>query len=206
MARETRPAPRSRPPSPPARVAERSSTSGKRRLRSTTGRPQVPVRLMAGVAGTAAAGGCRVRPRRRQPPDEARGKERLIQRGDHRPEDVPLGGQRPDSDLEGREHAPLVGRVSGRRAPRVPGAQGRSPDGRGRARRSPGARPAAMSVSAAARIRVRPEPSGWGRRALVRRIRFDSPAARRIPAAGCPRTFPGRRQRVGRGMAEGPER
>ena len=46
-----------------------------------------------------------------QPPDEGGGKEGLVQRGDHRPEDVPLGGQRPDPDLEGREHAALVGRV-----------------------------------------------------------------------------------------------
>ena len=46
-----------------------------------------------------------------KPPDEGGGKEGLVQRGDHRPEDVPLGGQDPDPDLEGRKHAPLVGRV-----------------------------------------------------------------------------------------------
>ena len=43
--------------------------------------------------------------------DEAGGKEGLVERGHYGPEDVPLGSESPDSDLEGGEHAPLVGGV-----------------------------------------------------------------------------------------------
>ena len=138
-----------------------------------------------------------------QPSDEARGKEGLIQRSDHRPEDVPLGGQRPVPTW--RDESIPAGR-------RVLDACTASPRSSGAISRwawpstaITGARPAAMSVSAAARIRVRPEPSGWGRRALVRRIRFDSPAARRIPAAAAGRSPVVASGSVG-GMAEGPER
>ena len=46
-----------------------------------------------------------------QPPDQSGGEEGLVQRGDHRPEDLALGGQGADPDLERGEHAPLVGGV-----------------------------------------------------------------------------------------------
>ena len=67
---------------------------------------------MAGVAGTAAAGGLPgLGSGGDKPLDEGGGKEGLIQRGYYGPEDVPFGGQGPDPDLEGREHAALVGGV-----------------------------------------------------------------------------------------------
>ena len=132
-----------------------------------------------------------------QPPNEARGKEGLIQRSDHRPEDVPLGGQRPDSDLEGREHAPLVGRVVGGAHRESPELRGDLPmgvaehgDHRGEAGGDERLRGGTDQGPAGA-VRVGEEGLG-----AAHPLRL---AGGEEDPGGCRGTFPGRRQRVGRG-------